>query len=101
MKKPVARNVSFGELFERHAEEISTSARKALGEYLKEAGGIVRHGGRMGGSTGRAPPERGIACDTDAQRTLIRFLWRCSSLERRSLARLPMICLSGRGGEFG
>lgn len=36
MKKPVARKVSFGELFERHAEEISPSARKALEFYPQE-----------------------------------------------------------------
>ena len=42
MKKPVARNVSFGELFERHAEEISPSARKALEFYLEDAKEFIK-----------------------------------------------------------
>lgn len=42
MKKPVARNVSFGELFERHAEEISPSARKALEFYLDAAKEFIK-----------------------------------------------------------
>ena len=49
MKKPVARNVSFGELFERHAEEISPSARKALELYLEDAKDFIKGRRENGG----------------------------------------------------
>ena len=42
VKTQVALNVSFGELFERHAEEISPSARKALEFYLEDAKEFIK-----------------------------------------------------------